>query len=151
MGGFFFSWCSCIENKSVCSLQSWLVNKPGVARAVLQTHSSLIKWLSRSVNQSLSDPLWKYLQNNVSPKPKDRGSWHLERMFNPHHISCFTWFMSHVMCYMSHVKFHVSFVMLYVKKIQSQGASPRRVCYLRGLPRLVYRHALARTVLQTFL
>ena len=33
-------------------------NRPGVARPVLQT-----------VTESMTDPLWKYLQNTVSPKP----------------------------------------------------------------------------------
>ena len=44
-------------------------------------------------------------------------------MFTPHHVS-------HVTCHMSGVTLHVS--------LQRGGASWWRVCYQRGLPRLVY-------------
>ena len=51
-------------------------------------------------------------------------------MFIPHYVS-------HVTCHVSPVTCHVSF-----KKIgQSGGASRWRVCYQRGLPRLVFKAA----------
>ena len=52
----------------ICSIG--VFNRPGVARAVLQTPSSFI----HSLSQSVSDPLWKYIQNTFTPKPKKLGS-----------------------------------------------------------------------------
>ena len=64
------------------------------------------------------------------------------------HVSHVTCHLSTVTCHMSHVKKKLLHVLIYlyiyiyffnVKKIgQSGGASRWRVCYQRGLPRLVY-------------
>ena len=52
--------------------------------------------------------------------------------------------MSHVTCHVSHVTCHVSHVMcrVYFKKYSGQSGEAYlwRVCYQRGLPRLVYSH-----------
>ena len=88
--------------------------------------------------------LLKYIQNTVNPKPKELGSQNFERMFIPHYVSCVMCHMSHVMCHLSPVTCHMStkkkFKTFFVipKKIwQRGGASQWRVCYQRGLPRLV--------------
>ena len=74
------------------------------------------------------------------------------------HVSCGMCHMSHVTCHMSHVTGHVSLVTghlsqrkkrknFYIK--QSGGTSQLRVCYQRGLPRLVLKGTvLANFVLQ---
>ena len=51
--------------------------------------------------------------------------------------------MSHVMCHVSHVTRHMSLVTCHVTHVtffllQNGGASWCRVCYQRGLPRLVF-------------
>ena len=57
------------------------------------------------------------------------------------HVSRVTCHVSPVTCHMSHVSCHVSFFFCLRKKIgQSGGASRWRVCYQRGLPRLVLQH-----------
>ena len=43
-----------------------MTNRPGVAGAVLQTALLLIN--------SVSDGLWKYIQNSVNPKPEELES-----------------------------------------------------------------------------
>ena len=72
-----------------------IINRPGVARAVLQTPS----WLTESV----SDPLWKYLQKSFTPKLEEIASWNFERRFTSRHLSCVTCHMSHITCHVSHV------------------------------------------------
>ena len=58
-------------------------------------------------------------------------------MLTPHHVS-------YVMCHMSRLKCHVSGVTCHMSGVtchfflQSGEASRLRVCYQRGLPRLVY-------------
>ena len=72
-------------------------------------------------------------------------------MFTPHYVLCVTCHVSHVTCHMSRVTCHVShvkntfFYNFFKKKNyttknigQSGGASRWRVCYQRGLPRLVW-------------
>ena len=63
-------------------------------------------------------------------------------MFTPHHVS-------HVRCHMSRVRRQVSPVRCHMSRVtifssffscQSGGTSRWRVCYQRGLPRLVYLH-----------
>ena len=123
-----------------------------VAGAVLQSSPSLI--------HSLTDwaiLYFKYLPNTANPKPEELRSWSFERMFIQHHVSCVMGHVSRVMCHVSPVTYHVSPVtyqnqvtfFLYSKKIklgyffilqkiwQSGGAGRCRVCYQRGLPRLV--------------
>ena len=60
----------------------------------------------------------------------------------PHHVSHVTCHMSRVMCHVSGVRCQVSGVMCHFFLLlffrQSVEASRWRVCYQRGLPRLVY-------------
>ena len=52
------------------------------------------------------------------------------------HVICDMWHISYVRCHMSHVTCHILFILLLgTKWLSSSG----RVCYQRGLPRLVYR------------
>ena len=69
-----------------------------------------------------------------------------ERMFIPHYVSGVRCHVSRVMCHVSPVMCHMSPVTCHffcIRKIsftkigQSGGASRWRVCYQRGLPRLV--------------
>ena len=73
-----------------------LFNRPGVAGAVLQTPPSLID----SFIHSLSDPLWKYLQKIITPKPFELGTWNFDTMFTIPYVSCVT---CHVLCVTCHV------------------------------------------------
>ena len=53
------------------------------------------------------------------------------------HMSCVTCHMSHVTCHVSKKKFFL-FFFFYRKKMEKSGEASRlRVCYQRGLPRLV--------------
>ena len=55
------------------------------------------------------------------------------------HMSCVTCHMSHVACHISKkIYSYFLFVFLYSFFRQGGGASWWRVCYQRGLPRLVY-------------
>ena len=56
-----------------------ILNKPGVARAVLQTAS----WLSDSLVHSFI----LFLLLTLNPKPLMVESWQFERMFTSHHVS----------------------------------------------------------------
>ena len=65
-------------------------------------------------------------------------------MFIPHyvscvmcHVSCFMFHVSSVTCFMSPVIFIFFFFFSFKTIGQSGGASRRRVCFQRGLPRLV--------------
>ena len=67
------------------------------------------------------------------------------------HVSRVTCHLSHVTCHMSPVTCHMFYLFIYFyffslkKKLQSGGASRWRVCYQRGLPRLVFpRFSLCR-------
>ena len=73
--------------------------------------------------------MWKYLQNIITPKPLGLGTWNFDTMFAFPYMSCVTCYMSHGTCDVSKIK----------KK--HGGASRSRVCYQRGLPRLVYIHS----------
>ena len=77
-------------------------------------------------------------------------SWNFERMFNVHYVSYVMCHVSHVRCHMSPVPCHMSpvtrqiFFLIKEKNIlnkigQRGGVSRWRVCYQRGLPRLVFR------------
>ena len=57
----------------------------------------------------------------------------LKFLHNVHHPLC-------VMCHMSHVKKNSNFFFILNKIGQSGGAGRWRVCYQRGLPRLVSPH-----------
>ena len=75
-------------------LLSQVMNRPGVAGAVLQTPPSLIKWLS----DGTFPPNLQYI---ITPKQWQLDSWKFERMFTPHHVS-------HVRCQVSYVRCQVS-------------------------------------------
>ena len=105
-----------------------IFNRPSVAGAVLQSPLLLTHWAI----------LWfKYLPNTVNHKPEE-----LDRRFIPYYVSCVMCHMSHVTCHVSHITskffFHLK-KKLSLKIIgPSGGTSWWRVCYQRGLPRLVY-------------
>ena len=68
------------------------------------TNSLVIKWLIDSV----SDPFPPNIQDIISPKPLELGSWHFERIFiPPHHASHVTCHVSHLTCQVSGVRCHV--------------------------------------------
>ena len=56
------------------------------------------------------------------------------------HVSCVTCHVSGVRCHVSYVKCPFLFLLFLFFYGQSVGASWWRVCYQRGLPRLVHRH-----------
>ena len=62
-----------------------MINRPGVAGAVLQSALSLIYWVS--------EPFPHNLQNIRNHKPEEPGSWNFERMFlfTPHNMQCSHW------------------------------------------------------------
>ena len=70
--------------------------------------------------------------NSQTVWPRD-----LKFLHNVHHPICVMCHVSHVTCHMSCVTCHVSCVTKQSKKLKNGGASRSRVCYQRGLPRLV--------------
>ena len=121
-------------------------NRPGVAGAVIQSPLSLIKWVSNPLVQ-------------ISFKHYHSQTWRARELKfweSVHPTICVKCHVSCVMCHVSPVTCHVSavtciiFFLVYLlifyvpKKIfwkkngHSGGASRWRVCYQRGLPRLVY-------------
>ena len=104
---------------------SLVINRPGVARAILQTPL----WLT----VSLIPP---NLQHIIIHKLLDLGSCNSEIMFTPHHMSHVMCHVSNVMCQVSRVTWHMSPFFSSLKK-KSGGARRWRVCYQRGLPSLV--------------
>ena len=113
---------------------TYIFNRPRVAWANLQT--SLLNWF---ILNWVGHPSVQNLQDTVYPKPKELGSWNCEKMFTPPPMC----HMSQVMCQMSGLRYQVSGVGGQVSGvrchffIQSGLASCWRVCYKRGLPRLV--------------
>ena len=116
-----------------------IFNRPGVAGAVLQTPLSLI-WSSFSSRSSNHFPaqtkrarelkFWE----NVYPPPN--VTCHVSHVIC--HMSCVTCHMARVTCHVSCVTCHIILLLLLlIICLQSGGASRGRVCYQRGLPRLV--------------
>ena len=68
-----------------------LFNRPGVAGAFLQTPPSLTDWVS--------DPFPSNLQNTITPKPLELGTWNFYTLFTTCHVSCVTCHLSHVTCH----------------------------------------------------
>ena len=94
-----------------------IVNRPGVAGAVLQTPSSLIDEVHLS---QLVILFFKYLQNTFTPKPYE--------------LACE---VSHVMFHLSHVNCHIlnlDFFNFFYKMVKLVGGGS---VINRGLPRLV--------------
>ena len=87
------------------------INRPGVAGVVLQSPPSIINW---------------FIQSSFSS------------MFIPNYVSHVTCHLSPVKCHLSHVTCQMSKKSYPLKNGQSGVASWWRVCYQRGLPRLVY-------------
>ena len=90
--------------------------------------------------------LFKYLQNTFIPKPYELEGLEMLRECSPPSMC----HMSHVMCHMScvtcngpHVTCHTSHIthnfIYFIYFLQSGEVSRCRVCYQRGLPRLVYK------------
>ena len=125
-----------VAKKAFLQLSPFLINRPGVAGAVLQTPPWLIKWLTYG--------LWKYVQNNITPILLELESWNLKRRLTPRHVSRFMYHMSRVTvtCYLSNFfnkKNEEKNDRKNMKKVWKRGgASPWRVCYQRSLPHLVF-------------
>ena len=137
------SWnvCGCVRKK--CVSRCYLVvlpnifNRPCVAGAVLQSPPVLINWF---IKWSFSSNIFQPLQCTVNLKPEELVSWNFERTFIPHYGSCVTCHVSPVTC-----------PFFCLKKIGlSGGASRWRVCYQRGLPRLVFVRVLLFTNVEKF-
>ena len=98
-----------------CSIRTFAINRPGVAGVDLHTASSLTHsvMVCGNIFKALSSPTHKSLGAEIL------------RVFTPHHVS-------HVTCPMSGVTI---FVLIF---LQNYGACLGRVCYERGLPRLVH-------------
>ena len=79
----------------------------------------------------------KISSTNLQSQTKRDRSWNFERMFTFLHMSHVTCHMSRVTCHMSCVTCIIYFLLLFFG--QSGEASRWRVCYQRGLPRLVLK------------
>ena len=106
-----------------------IANRPSVAGAVLQTPP----WLIHSFIHWLSHPFPPNLQDIINPKPLELGSWNFACMFTLYHVLYVTCQVSGVRCHMSGL-----FSFLFFFFGQSGGACLWRVCYQRGLPRLIF-------------
>ena len=102
----------------------------------------------------MSNPFVQISSNTLNPKPKELVSWNFKRMFILLNVSCVTCHMSLVTCHLSPVTCQKKMtIFIWKKKIKKYiyilssklfffkwgGASRWRVCYQRGLPRLVYK------------
>ena len=97
---------------------------------------STISLVINSIIHSLSQPFPPDIPNIINHKLEELGRWNVERMFTPHNVSKVTCRMSHVTCHVSCVMCHVSH--FFLGGGQSCEAYRWRVCYQRGLSRLVY-------------
>ena len=110
-------------------MQCTIFNRPCVAGLF---YNHLCYWLIKCLSQHFP----QNLQNIITPKPWELESWNFERMFTPPPgVTCQ---VSGVMCHMSGVTCQVSGVMCKIFFLQSGWASRWRVCYQRGLPRIVF-------------
>ena len=91
-------WQMCL-NLCLTGTKLYIINRTGVAGAVLQTPPWLI--------HLLRDVLWKYLHNSVYPKPLELGIWHFETMLTTPCVSCVTCHVSRDMWHMTHDMGHV--------------------------------------------
>ena len=98
------------NSKPILNLLCWLINRPGVAWAVLQTPPLLINWLTDWWFFEISSKLC-VSQTVKARKLKFWGNVHYPLCVMCH-MSCVTCHVSHVTCHMSHVKCHVSHVNL---------------------------------------
>ena len=105
-----------------------LFNRPGVARAVLQTPLWLFQWVAESSISSQSSKHW--LSQTISAR--ELRFW---KKVNPHHLSYVTCHMSHVTCHMSYVTCTMSpcqYIFFSFFFGQNCGARQRSVCYQWG-------------------
>ena len=110
-----------------------VISRPGVAGAVLKTPSSLIDWLSDSSFSSKSS-------RHLYSKSYELGTWNCSPP-SKCHISHVMFHVSHVTCHVSRVTYHMSHVKCHIFLfLQSGWACWWRVCYQRGVPRLVFLH-----------
>ena len=98
-GTVLYSAVECNVLQYMCSV----LNRPGVAGAVLQSPPSFADWLINSVILYS-----KYLPNTPNPKPEEIGSWNFERMFIWYYVSCVKCHVSCVTCHVSRVTCHMS-------------------------------------------
>ena len=78
-----------------------IINRPGVAGAVLQTALWAVLQTALSFIKWLSEPFPPDIQNIIASKPLELESWNFDRIFTPYHVSC-------VMCHVSPLTCHVS-------------------------------------------
>ena len=69
---------------------------------------STYRFLIQSFTDRVSHPFPPDIENIINPKPLKLLSWHFERLFTPHHVSCVTCHVSAAMCHLSRVTCHVS-------------------------------------------
>ena len=135
------SWNHVID--SLFCISYPLFNRPGVATAVLQSPPWFIKWVSHPLLQIS----FKLCQSQTE-RARDLKFWE-----NVHPTLCVLCHVSCVTCHVSRVTYHLSDVKIFFlhfffssffsfffhpkKIVQSGGPSWWRVCYQRGLPRLV--------------
>ena len=104
-----------------------IINRPGVAGAVLQTPLRLIEWVT--------DHFPPNDQFTVNRKPLELGGGNFYTMFSTSHVSHF---ISNVTCHVSCVRWKVFFLsVLFCFLLHICGASWWRVCYQWGRPHLV--------------
>ena len=123
------------------SIIQHVINRPGVAGAVLQAPLSLIHSFCRSAYSFKSS---KY-HTTQTVMVRELTFWENAHPHNMSHVKCH---VSHVMCHMSIVTCHVSHVMCNMAQLyiyffplffwQIGEAFWWRVCYQWGLPRLGY-------------
>ena len=83
------------------------IKRSGVAGAVLQTPSSPF--------HSVGNPFPPNLQNIITPKNFQLGTWHFGTMFTTHSVSGVTSPVSCVICYMSNVRCQMTCVTFWYK------------------------------------
>ena len=144
--------------------EQWVIYRPGVAGAVLQTPLLLINSISKSSSSSKSSK--HYYSQPVRPRDlESRDNVHHPMYIMCHiscvicHVSCLTCHMSREiitfkllklvtwnltqcssspMCWMSRVLCSMSHVMLKRRRRKKVIANQWRVCYQRGLPHLIF-------------
>ena len=99
-----------------------IINRPGVAGAVLKSPLSLIDLL---VEPSFSLNIFQTL---LIPNQK---SWNFERMFIPHYVSCVMCHMSHVTCHLLQVTYHMLFFLFNFFIYINEWAGWWRVCLIK--------------------
>ena len=100
-------WSNTIFLRAISLKMNHVFNRPCVAGAVLQTPSSLHRFIHSFIH-SLSQSSFSSKSSKYQKSQTIRGSWNFERMFSPYnmsHVPLVTCHMSYVMCHISHVTF----------------------------------------------